>query len=237
MRLMKMLGLAVLATVSATAFIGVGSASAVHLVVVCLEDPTGLCPKGMLKEAGPGLPILGKLEPLGPVGEEKLHAVFLGSAMEVLCGSSDIKGQITKSSPLHGIITGIEFANCAPCTEVSVLNLPYLVKFHHDLTGEHLWLMLVEQNAVGSPILVKIKGCPFGIECAYKAEKLHLDVTNTATGLPLVLTLKNALTYESGSKLLCGEVGKWDANYLVEILHGDIKEQGWLALDENESQQ
>lgn len=233
MRLIKMLGLAGIAVVSATAFIGVSSASAVHLVVVCKEDPTGLCPNGKLKEAGAALTILGKLEKLGPAGEEKLHTVFLG-ATEELCELSDVKGEITKMSPLHGLIKAIEFENCEPCTEVKALNLPYLVKFHHDTTGAHLWLMLVEQTSAEKPILIDFD-CPLGIECGFKAEKLHLDVTNTAGGLPLVLSLENVLTRHLGPEAFCGNTGKWDANYLVEILHGPDKEKGWLALDEKEA--
>lgn len=231
MRLTKMFGFAAIAAVAATVCIGVSSASAVHLVVVCLEDPAGLCPKGKLKEAGAGLPILGLLEPLGT---EEQHAVLLGP-LNVLCAYSDIKGEITKSSPLHGLITGMEFGDCTPCSQVLALNLPYLVKFHHDPTGEHLWLMLVEQTSAQKPILVDVEGCPFGVKCGYQTEKLHLDVKNTASGLPLVLSLKNGLTRHFGSALACGTEGKWDANYLVEILHGPLKEQGWLALDENEA--
>jgi hypothetical protein len=230
----KMLGLAAIAAVAMIAFIGVSSASAVHLVVVCLEDPTGLCPKGKLKEAGAGLPILGLLEPLGPPGAEEVHTVFLGAVKE-LCAYSDIKGEITKSSPLHGLITAIEFGDCTPCSHILALNLPYLVKFHHDLAGAHLWLMLVEQTSAQKPILVDVEGCPFGMKCGYKAEKLHLSVANTASGLPLVLSLDTPLVRHSGSSLFCGAEGKWDANYLVEILHGDLKEKGWLALDENEA--
>ncbi len=230
MRLAKMLGLATIAAVAAVAFIGIGSATAVHLVVVCLEDPAGLCPKGKLKEAGLGLPILGKLEALPT---EKVHTVLLG-ALNVLCENSTIGGRITKSSPLHGIITELTISSCTPCSRVAALNLPYLVKFHHDLTGEHLWLMLVEQDSETKPILVEVENCLTGNICNYKAEKVHLDVKNTAGGLPLVLSLENVFTYESGPKLFCGTEGKWDANYLVEILHGDIKETGWLALDEKE---
>lgn len=231
MRLMKMLGLVVMAAAATTAFIGVGTASAAHLVVVCLEDPAGLCPKGMLKEAGAGLPIVGKLEALPP--EEK-HTVLLG-AFQVLCEESTIGGNITKSSPLHGVITELSISSCTPCSRVAALNLPYLVTFHHDLTGEHLWLMLVEQNSPTKPILIEVENCLTGNICSYTAQKIHLDVKNTAGGLPLVLSLKNVLTYEAGPKLFCGTEGKWDANYLVEILHGDIKEKGWLALDENEA--
>jgi hypothetical protein len=225
MRLMRMLGLAMVTAAAAAAFIGAGSASAAHLVVVCLEDPTGLCPAGKLKDAGPGLPILGILD-AGP-------AIFLG-AIKQECFYSDIKGLITKSSPLHGEITEIEFGDCTPCSKVTMSNLPYLVKFHHDLTGAHLWLMLIEQNP--NPILVTMENCTFGITCIFTVEKLHLDVSNTASGLPLVLSLENVLTREGGS-FLCGATGKFDANYLVEILHGDIKEKGWLALDENETKQ
>jgi hypothetical protein len=227
-----MLGLAGIATVAAMAFIGVSSASAVHLVVVCLEDPTGLCPKGELKEASPNLTILGKLEKLGPAGEEELHTVFLG-AVEQLCGISDIKGVMTKSSPLHGKIEEIKFEECSPCTEVKALNLPYLVKVHHDLTGQHLWLMLIEQTSAEKPILIDFK-CPFGTECAYQTDKIHLDVSNTVSGLPLVLTLENVLNRQLGPEIFCGATGKWDANYTVEILHGTLKEKAWLALDEKE---
>lgn len=231
MKLIKMLGLAATAAVAATVLFGVNSASAVHLVVLCLEDPAGLCPVGELKASGAGLPILGDLEPLGTPPEK--HAVFLGT-LKVLCETAHFKGLITRSSPLHGEITEAEIAACEPCSQIIVLNLPYLVKFHHDLTGAHLWLMLVEQNSPTKPILIDIKVCLSGMECQYKTEKLHLDVTNTASGLPLVLSLQNVLTYESGNKLFCGAEGKFDANFLVEAQHSEKEEKVWLALDEKE---
>jgi hypothetical protein len=226
-RLVKMLGLAAVAALASMAFIA-GTASAAHLVVLCDEDPTGLCPEGHL------LPkdtiIHGKLEPYG--GNN--HAILLseGAAGNELCETSAVLGKITKSSPLHGAIETVSFTgNCKPCSTVTISNTPYLAIFHHDLVGEHLWLFLVTGT-----VLALFTGCPFGAECGFSTEKVHLDVKNTATGLPLILSLKNVLKLHKGSAFLCGSEGQWDANYVTECLDALGKHKKcWLALDEKEA--
>ena len=230
MRLIKTLSLAAFAALAAMAFVGVSSASAQeHEVVICNKNEP-LCANGQLKPAGASLTLLGKLEKLDPPPGEEVHAVLLGNVNE-LCAESHAKGTITSSIPLHGEITELTFKNCTPCSEVTVLNLPYLVSVLHLIgAGKHLWLAHVTPTIKG-PIRVHFKGCPFGVTCEFGSSNILLDLENTAEGLPLILTLKPILERTGGSAFFCGNTGEWDANYLTEVLSSGVKQKGYLSLD------
>jgi hypothetical protein len=228
-RLIKILGLAMAATVAAMAFVGTGTASAEHLGVLCKENPLELCASGKLILTGQK--IHGVLEPLvNPKGEKQLHAVLLGQINE-LCEASSILGEITHTSAVHGLITAASFTgNCNPCSTVTVEGLPFLVKVVHDLVGEHLWLIILSGN-----IKAKFTGCPLGVSCTFESKEVHLDASNTAAGQPLILTLENELKRVAGSEFFCGNTGKWDANYLTTCLEpADKTIPCWLALDKLE---
>jgi hypothetical protein len=224
-RLIKMLGLAMVAAAAVMAFVGASTALAVHFEVLCKENPVELCgpdkllPKGTILHAA--------LEPLvNAKGEKQLHGVLLGQTNE-LCNESSVSGKVTQTSEILGEITAVTFTGgCTPCSTVTMEGLPYKVKVVHDLVGEHLWLLLI----TGS-IKAKFTGCPLGVSCTFETKEVHLDATNTAAGEPLILTLENELTRVAGSEFFCGNTGKWDANYLSKCLEpkGTVVEC-WLAL-------
>lgn len=73
---------------------------------------------------------------------------------------------------------------------------------------------MVTEDGKGVPLAV-LTGCPFGTKCAYKAGassllKINLDEL-VAEGVPLT---------EEGGKLLCPDIGAWDATYLIEEYSG-----------------
>ncbi len=213
-----MLALAVTAALAVMAFVAAGSASAQekHLVVIC-EVPTKvgeLCPENKLYKH---ITVKAELEKLGEVK----HAVLLGNVNE-LCEQSIVEGKTTQTSPVLGEITNVTFTTgCKPCSTVTVSGYPFPVEIIHDEeAGVHLWLLI----ATGK-IRAKFTGCPFGVTCTFEAKEIHLDVENKET-TPLVLTLENELTRVEGSELFCGNVGKWDANYLITS-----PSPAYLALD------
>ncbi len=214
-----MLAVSAMAALAAMAFIGAGTASAQvkHLVVLCKVNPEKLCPEGQLYKTG--TIIKANLEAL----EGVVHTVLLGSVNE-LCETSSVEGKITHTSPVEGQITSVLFGACKPCTTVTVTGFPLGAKVIHDEeAGKHLWLLIITGG-----IWVKFTGCPLGITCIFETKEVHLDAENKAT-TPLVLTLENELKRIEDSELFCGNIVKWDANYLISA-----PTPSYLALDEKE---
>lgn len=221
-----MLGLVMVAAIATMAFVASSASAQEHSVVICKIE-IALCPAGELKAAGATLTILGILEPLG----EQKHAVLLtGGLLDELCSESHVQGTLTSSLPLHGTIDTLTFGGCGPCPIVEVLNLPYLVTALHLIgAGKHLWLLHVTPTA--NPIRVHFLNCPLGVgNCEYGSANVLLDVENKPDGKPLILTLEPELVKTAGG-IGCPATGKWDANYLTEILNNGVRVNGWLSLD------
>jgi hypothetical protein len=219
-RFTKMLGLAAIAALASMAFMA-ASAQAVHLEVLCKKDPgKNLCLAGELWKTGTLIEALN--EPY--LGSN--HAILLSSGAlgNELCEHSEVKGKITKTSKIHGLIEKVTFTgNCKPCSTVTVSGLPFLVEVVHLPEGKtHLWLLKVT-----GAIKATFTGCPLGAKCVFETSEVDLDATNTATDV-LILTLENKLVRNNAeSSFGCPSEGKWDANYLVLT-----PTPAFLALDE-----
>lgn len=200
MRFIKMLGLAMIASVVAMAFLGAGSAMAVvdPEVVVCGENNL-LCPTA-------------KLLPKGAIilGTTTKAPVLLG-ALEEKCDTGHTEGTLTSpggmGTSLLGTFNLISFTgNCKPCTTVSVTAKEMHITRN---AGTETWLAKVLDA------LAQLSGCPFGISCHFFASEVHLTASNTAEGT--LLEAKEApIPVLSGQNFFCGSGGKWDAHYLIK---------------------
>ncbi len=210
MRLIKMLGLAMVAAIAAMAFVGATGAQAVP------HDQYGLCKAAEL--------LLCKAENLIPVGS----GVLLGTAtnpelvgnLNEVCESSKAVGKITgaldEKVGLKGEITSLTFTGCKPCTSVTVTP-PLAAELKMGTIGGEDWKMVSKGNA-------KFTGCPFGVTCKFGTGAGNIEPPIEMNATDTVLNTNGAvLTLEEGSAFICGSSGKWFAKYLLK----------WTLLDAN----
>jgi hypothetical protein len=212
MRLMKMLGMAVLAALASTALVGAGSATAQkHRVVFCKANEE-LC-----KEGGAWADetfFLGKA----------LKPIFLGFPVE--CDESYVAGLTLGEPGSDVLLLNIELltfvGNCTTCPEVLVESLPYTGHVYHEASGYVLSIL--------SP-LVLFDGCPLVGKCGYNAEEIELELQNKE-GYILALANKAPLQRHAGSILCPGSV-ELDADYLLlpsEGHEGEHLGSAWISL-------
>ena len=209
MRLLKTLGLAMVAAVAAMAFIGAGSASAHPFGIVChLGSPTsGECPSGEL-------PFTGKV-----LGTSLEGDTFTSSFVTVKC-AGHIHGEITHagSATTHplGFINQVLWTNCTnnigcSTTTAAAETLPWhILGLANGLEAE-----LHISNVKGSFTLSGGGFCAFGaIKCIYSAPTvLPTFLSHTATAPAEIHANKLALKRQAGSSGSCSETGTWSALY------------------------
>jgi hypothetical protein len=208
-RLIKTLGLAMVAAMAAMAFIGAGSASADPFGVICHlgSGVQGECPSG-------SLPFTGKV--LGTsLGGDTLTSSFVTIKCE-----GHMHGEITKTgssttSPL-GFINEVLWKNCTNnigCSTTTAVaeNVPW----HIEALAKGLEAELHVKNVKGSFTLSGGGFCAFGaIKCVYAASTvLPQFLSHTATSPAVIHANKLALTKQAGSSGSCSETGTWSALY------------------------
>lgn len=184
MRVSRVLGLALLATFAASAFLGSCSASATVLCKVKEETCLGF----NWRQA-----------PVEIVGESS-GSVVLEGTLNQSCSGSTLKGEATAeeeqgAGPLIGKITGLTFTGCSPCATDQAGNLPYKTSL---VSGETVGngTQAVESSGKGS-FQLALTSCPFGITCTFGSAKITLAVTG---GTPATAnTNKSVLTREAGN--------------------------------------
>jgi hypothetical protein len=223
MRLVKMLGLAMVAAIAAMALVGASSASAETL---CSENANP-CP-------------IGKRYASGTVIKAHSEKAVLKGFATVTC-KSDVAGELTQETgaPLNAKMTSLTFSNCEGCTEAKALNLPYRGLMHLLLATSLSHLLVHEWEAgTGRPGAV-LKNCPLGIsECVFsvseepeagkpKSADLMIEGGNPAsvkTGAPGSTTVKLERT---GGSAFCGSTATWEATYTQTAPATGI----WLAME------
>jgi hypothetical protein len=211
-RLVKTLGLAMVAALAAMAFIGAGSASADPFGVIChLGSPTaGECPSGSLPFTG---------EVLGTSSEGD---TFTSSFVTVKC-EGDMKGKITNagSATTHpaGAIDQVSWKGCTNnigCSTTTAVaeGLSWgILALANGLEG-----LLHVSNVKGSFTLSGGGFCAFGaIKCVYAATTvLPTLLSHTANSPAQIHANKLPLTEQAGSSGACSETGTWSALYDVK---------------------
>ena len=231
MKLIKVFGLAVVAVLALTAFVGVGTASAVpDEVVLCkkLIANDKLCLKGELVEVGATIKAL--------ASSPELTA---GAFSKVKCEDSTMVGKVTSSIPLKGSITALEFGKlptpslgtgCTTCTSGVHTTVPIAIEPLMP-TATTYTLM-----ATGEAELLNCFG--LGINCKYRGENLEPPIDHGGTHSPseaaafAVVLINVTLNRVAPSSGFCPATGTWTANYSIY----DCEEGGnhipcWLALD------
>jgi len=205
MRLIKMLGLAAMAAVVATAFIGAATASAEFNTVLC-EKAELICES-----------------PVNGGGNVEIHLETLAANPPLLLSSAGTV-ECEKSLALLTLLN--ELAKAPAKQEAHILSLSFTGNCHlgetsctvttNDLgsllllkTGE-LKAIATDMELEGHKTKVTLK-CGFFINCTFSANaKTSLAVSSDAEGH---LTGKAEATPLTGSGFLCPEKGNWDAEY------------------------
>lgn len=200
MRVLRMLGLALFATFTASAFLGSCPASAAVLCKAKEETCLGLNWR----------------QPPVEIAGENSGAISLESAIGEKCSGSLLKGKATTSEeqgagPLFGEISSLTFTGCSPCSAVQAANLPYKTSL---VAGEAVGngTQTVESSGKGAPQLA-LTSCPFGLACTYGTAKISLEVSG---GSPATTsTNKSVLTLEAGNEFFCGSSTKLNGIYKI----------------------
>jgi hypothetical protein len=232
MRLIKMLGLVVLAVLAMTAAAGTTSASAttsLEKVVVCKLDvmhSTQGCPSN--ETFGSGTEVYGQL--LG--GTETVLLTNLGN---VRCNESVVEGTTT-SSLAHGTITKVTFGlNGEPFCKlgetnclVTVERLPYLVSVL--LMSDHLrYEAIISSGGLGAPKALVNCGS-FTLKCLFTISTVFAEVVLETNDT--VWDIEQEMNREGGSGYFCPSTSAWDAKYLVRCFKGALLVSCWPAMEE-----
>jgi hypothetical protein len=208
-RLTKMLVMAALAAVTATAFIGAGSASAsVHKRVLC-KVLQKLCTSANL-----WAPVSGHVT----IKALSTKARLLSGIIPVTCHSeTTVLVEKFLLETIDGRISSLLWTNCSTCPTVTTTTLP--TGELKGLTGDVSTLLTTSQT------VVLLKGCPFGAECTAKASDVSLEFTGGTIGGTATAKANEVPTTVEGG-ILCGSSGKWDAGsgesnpYVVTSVNG-----------------
>jgi hypothetical protein len=228
MRLIKVLGLAAVAALTAMAFIGTSSSLAEDTIVVCKEliEVGKLCPEGKLWAQESKLLLLAK-EPV------------LEGSLTVKC--EDSIATATLGGPAAGLLPvsiDVVFGKLPTpklgegCSECSEVHTPLLEGWIKVKGTDEFYL-----EASGSATLLH---CTFlNLTCIYGAEKIQTPIKHDGThplheGTNLaLLKIEATLFRKTGSSGLCAAEGLWKATYVATLVHqtGSESGLGWPALD------
>ncbi len=209
MKLLKMLGLSMVAACALMAFVGAGTASAgIHESIgFCSANEPLLCATANLYSVPAG----GSLRLLAEAKNATLSNNAFFKTAET-CGVSKTAVLVSEvmNNPIPGKITELTFTGCTgPCTTATAQGLPWKGNLSMSEVGGTKYSLLAEEGKV------LLSGCTFGTQCEYgvPAGGLTLVGENTAEG-GVVKANGVAVTYKGGSgEFVCGSTGTWTASY------------------------
>jgi hypothetical protein len=207
MKLIKMLGLAMVAAIAAMAFVGASSASAGAITcVLAAGEPANLCPAGYKSYTGP-------ITGLG-LGQD----TFTSSFVTVKCNGSmsgEISTQGSKTTNAKGTIKSVTWTSCTNNIGCS------------NTTAKASNLSWGVEALVGSMHISNVLGS-FSMECAflgkvtciYSASTVLPTLENHSATMEhaMITASKLPLLREAGSSGSCSENGTWSALYDLDPL-------------------
>lgn len=217
MRLIKMLGLAMVAPIAAMAFIGAGTASAADPNPwFCSANEAMLCSEAnlLVPPTGGYLLLLAHSE-----NAELTNNAFFKTPEKCKSDAANkALGEKAMTNPMAGELTELTFTVCTgPCTTVKAGGLPWKaeLKMEKEGAGEPWQLASKEGSA-------RLTGCTFKTECEYGVPaggSVTLKGTNGTEGA--VLKAEGVtLEYKAGSgQFTCGPSGTWNAEYKAGTVH------------------
>ncbi|HXR31048.1 MAG TPA: hypothetical protein VN752_07915 [Solirubrobacterales bacterium] len=234
MRFVKAFCLVALAALATMAFLGAGTASAQHKIVLCKELVT-LCPAGKLWGKGTLIELLAK------------DPIWLSSLGTFLCEDSIVRGLTEQEigDPFNFDSVTVEFGvlptptlglgctgTCGAATEDW---------FHATFENVRLLVEAVNKYSLLFAGLILLLKCQFGITCVYRVNHAKVPIAHDGThplhagiNLPLENVLVTLLrqTTHSGSSL-CPAESIWHATYVLTLAKDHLGNEGlaWPSLD------
>jgi len=216
LRLLKILGPALIAAIAAMAFVGASSASAAHTIGFCLANEA-LCSKANGIE--------GKVTVLAHSPKAVLKNNGFFSTPEECLSTTTVEAESMKS-PMPGSVTALAFTSCSgPCSKAESKGLPWT----GEVTMESLEGGDYKQTTKEGKAL--LSGCTFGAQCEYGVPAGG-SVSLLGEGMT-VKAVNVKLQYKGGSgEFVCGSEGTWNAEYLITACHaaGTTHEPCYLSL-------
>ena len=201
MKYLKMLGLAGVAALALTAFVGADSASA---TLLCKVKPTGT-PKG---ETCPVAQVWGKGTPIGgkpPAGKKVLLKNTTGETL-VECGTSTVEGETetqgSETEPVHGKLSTLDFGECNHTVD-TLVNGELEINTISSEPGNGT--VTDRKSEVTSSIL--------GVSCTYGAGS-GVDIGTLVGGEPATISVNAVLNKTAGS-FLCPTDARWETSYVL----------------------
>jgi hypothetical protein len=229
MRLIKVLGLAAVAALTAMAFIGTSSSLAQNedTIVICkkLIEKGKLCPEGELWKEGAKLLLLAK----EPVLEGGLTVKCEDSIATATLGTPNVGLLPVSLDVVFGKLPTPKLGEgCSGCKEVHVPLINGWIK----VKGEDEFYLAAEGEATLLHCTVFDVSCIYGnaVEVPIKHDGTH--PLHEGTNLAL-LKFEVTLLRKTGSSGLCAAEGLWKATYVATLVHqtGSESGLGWPALD------
>lgn len=204
MRLIKMLGLAMVAMIAVTAFIGAGSASAAKHTFICgLVGDLGVGPEEV-SPCGLGLGLVTHLKLL-LLGEATLTSGFV----TVKCKKSEMELKITETGSGGGNVKGeavaVSWSECSSgcgSATAQATKLPWAGEIPSET-------QLIVKGAAG-----KFTTC--GVTCEYEAEKAEIKLE---PGLEAMITATKVPLKKIAGSGLCSSTATWSGLYDTDPKH------------------
>jgi hypothetical protein len=209
MKLTKTLGLAVVAIAVLTTFAGSASAARPHpLIAFCKAQELLLCAAAnQIKSEGTLLFLqigTGRIE--GAINYNCIGGEIQAEAGEMVDGAEP-----STESKLLGKITKLAFTGCEPCKK-NTTTPPFTANTKMKEEAENgKWILEGALN-------FRLEECSFGFNCKFGATELKPEPFIEMTATEAILnTNKAELKREEGSEFFCGNTGKWNAKYKLEL--------------------
>jgi hypothetical protein len=210
MKYLKMLGLAAVAAMALTAFLGASSASATTLTCTNPPGTKVVCPKGTVIIAS----------------VEKTESATLTGGLTITCSEGEVNGSTSNegssTETVKGTTSAVTFvlSSCTNCTTVSVTNGS--LEIHTDEEG----VTNGNGTLTGSGFTAHLV-C-FGVTCNYSTgnnRDLGTVKGSSTTGGTATFKIGAELALDSGSSFLCGSGNAtWEGSYVVTS-------PDWLDID------
>lgn len=213
MKYLKVLGLAAVAAMAVTAFVGAGTASAAtKLCATSTKKPEVTANGCPTNKEEPAKNASGKVH----IEAESTEALLTTSITNVTCDVSKVTIEANSATnegntSITGEVTSLSFSSCetsggTECT-VTVKNLPYEGHLLGTTGGNTNLSTLTVTDAVGAGAQVV---CGFLINCTFTTKEASLAGTN---GSPTTFKASKVLLAREGG--FCPATAEWDATYKV----------------------
>jgi len=211
----KVLGLAIVAALALSAFVGAGSAAA--NAKVCSTAGKGAACAGSHGNVYTG-PIKASL--IATTNTTEVHAVLQSQFTSVTCTNSTVEGEVTNGETGTGVINSLTFSGCHSggsstnnCTADTTASKTNTWPATGTASGKSDGNGSMDVSNVTGHFACVIFGST--VNCYYKAASTNVDVFGSDT-TPTIEATAVSLEREEPSSGFCSASATWTARYSIE---------------------